>query len=138
MAPERRMPEQRIVIRSDADIVRARQLGREVAGRLPFSDGDVTVIASAISELARNMYTYAAGGEIRVATVERGGHHGIKVVAQDVGPGIHDKRLALQDGFSTAGRLGLGLAGVRRLVDQFDLRSEVGVGTEVTLVKWAR
>lgn len=132
------MPEQRIAIRTDADIVRARQVGREVAGRLPFSEGDVTVIASAISELARNMFAYAAGGEIRVGVVERAGHHGIRVIAQDAGPGIHDKLLALQDGFSTAGRLGLGLPGVRRLVDQFDLRSEVGVGTEVTLVKWAR
>lgn len=132
------MSEQRIAIRTDADIVRARQVGREVAGRLPFSEGDVTVIASAISELARNMFAYASGGEIRVGVVERSGHHGIKVVAQDIGPGIHDKVLALQDGFSTAGRLGLGLPGVRRLVDQFDIQSEVGVGTEVTLVKWAR
>lgn len=132
------MTEQRIAIRTDADIVRARQVGREVAGRLQFSQGDITVIASAISELARNMYTYAAGGEIRVSAIERSGHHGIRVVAQDLGPGIHDKVLALQDGFSTAGRLGLGLPGVRRLVDQFDLRSEVGVGTEVTLVKWTR
>lgn len=132
------MPEQRIPIRTDADIVRARQVGREVAGRLPFSQGDITVIASAISELARNMYTYATGGEIHVSVVERAGHHGIRVIARDIGPGIHDKSLALQEGFSTAGRLGLGLPGVRRLVDQFDLRTEVGVGTEVTLVKWAR
>lgn len=132
------MVETRIVIRSDADILRARQLGRDVAGGLPFTEGDVTVISSAISELARNIYSYASGGEISVELVERNGHRGIKVVAQDSGPGIHDTTLALQDGFSTAGRLGLGLAGVKRLVDQFELKSQVGLGTEVVLVKWAR
>lgn len=132
------MLERRIGIQTDADIVRAREVGRELAGALPFNAGDLTIIAAAISELARNIFSYAGGGEIRVTVVERGGHRGICIVAEDQGPGIHNTTLALQDGFSTAGRLGLGLAGVRRLMDQFELRSDVGLGTAVTLVKWVR
>lgn len=130
--------ERRIPIQSDADIVRARQLGRELAAELEFTPSDLTVISSAISELARNIYSYAERGEIRLGVVEKHGRRGLRVVARDEGPGIRDPDLALQDGFSTAGRLGLGLPGVRRLVDQFELTSQVGVGTEITLHKWAR
>ena len=130
--------ERRIPIQSDADIVRARQLGRELAAELEFTPSDLTVIASAISELARNIFSYAGRGEIQLLVVERNGRRGLRVVARDEGPGIRDPELALQDGFSTAGRLGLGLPGVRRLVDQFELNSQVGVGTEITLHKWAR
>lgn len=130
--------ELRVLINTDSDIVRARQLGREMAAQLPFTPSDLTVIASAISELARNIYSYALEGEIRVAVVERAGRSGIRIVAHDAGPGIHDPERALEDGFSTSGRPGLGLAGVRRLVDQFELTSHVGVGTEITLHKWTR
>ncbi len=129
--------ERRIPIHSDADIVRARQEGRALAAQIPFSASDLTVIAAAISELARNIYSYAGRGEIELLLVERNGRRGIRVVARDEGPGIHDTALALEDGYSTAGRLGLGLPGVRRLVDQFELRSQVGLGTEVTLHHWA-
>ncbi len=133
MAAERRIP-----IRSDADIVRARQEGRALASEVPFSASDLTVIAAAISELARNIYSYAGQGEIELRLVERNGRRGIQVVARDEGPGIHDISLALEDGYSTAGRLGLGLPGVRRLFDEFELKSQPGVGTEVTMYKWTR
>jgi serine/threonine-protein kinase RsbT len=130
--------EQRIPIRTDEDIVRARQEGRALAAQAGFSPSDLTVIASAISELARNIFSYAGRGEIEFRLVERSGQRGIRVVARDEGPGIHDPERALEDGFSTAGRLGLGLPGVRRLVDQFELKSTVGVGTEITMHKWTR
>lgn len=130
--------EQRVPIVSDADIVRARQTGRALAAALPFTPSDLTVIASAISELARNIYTYAGHGEITLRVVERGGRQGIQVIASDAGPGMPDPVLALEEGYSTAGRLGLGLPGVRRLVDEFAIKSELGLGTEVTLLKWTR
>lgn len=130
--------EERVLIAGDADIVRARQAGRALAAQLAFSPSDLTVIASAISELARNIHSYAGHGEIMVRLVERNGRHGLEVVARDEGPGIHDPSRALEDGFSTAGRLGLGLPGVRRLMDEFRLTSTLGVGTEVTLLKWTR
>lgn len=130
--------ERRIPIVTDADIVRARQQGREVASQLTFTPSDLTVIASAISELARNIFSYAGTGEIRVGLVERNGRRGVMIVAADEGPGIRDVDLALQDGYSTSGSLGLGLPGVRRLVDEFEIRTQVDVGTEITLRKWAR
>ncbi|HVH40239.1 MAG TPA: anti-sigma regulatory factor [Gemmatimonadaceae bacterium] len=127
-----------IPILTDADIVRARQQGREVASQLTFTPSDLTVIASAISELARNIFSYAGHGEIVVGLVERNGRRGVKIVARDEGPGIRDVDLALQDGYSTSGSLGLGLPGVRRLVDEFEIRTQLDVGTEITLRKWAR
>lgn len=130
--------ERRIPITTDADIVRARQQGREVASQLSFTPSDLTVIASAISELARNIFSYAGHGEIRVGLIERNGRRGVMVVAHDEGPGIRDVDLALQDGYSTSGSLGLGLPGVRRLVDEFEINTQVGIGTEITLRKWAR
>lgn len=130
--------ERRIPIVTDADIVRARQQGRELASQLTFTPSDLTVIASAISELARNIFSYAGTGEIRVGLIERNGRRGIMVIAHDEGPGIRDVDLALQDGYSTSGSLGLGLPGVRRLVDEFEIHTQVDVGTEITLRKWAR
>jgi len=127
-----------IPILTDADIVRARQQGREVASQLTFTPSDLTVIASAISELARNIFSYAGRGEIVVGIVERNGRRGVRIVARDEGPGIRDVDLALQDGYSTSGSLGLGLPGVRRLVDEFEIRTQPDVGTEITLRKWAR
>ncbi|MHB1296912.1 MAG: anti-sigma regulatory factor [Gemmatimonadaceae bacterium] len=127
-----------IPILTDADIVRARQQGREVASQLTFTPSDLTVIASAISELARNIFSYAGHGEILVGLVERNGRRGVKIVARDEGPGIRDVDLALQDGYSTSGSLGLGLPGVRRLVDEFEIHTQPDVGTEIILRKWAR
>jgi serine/threonine-protein kinase RsbT len=125
-----------VPINSDQDIVTARQKGRSLAIALGFSLGDATLIATAISELARNIVTYARCGEIRLAVIHKSVRTGIQVVAQDSGPGIPDITQALRDGFSTSGSLGLGLPGVKRLVDDFECVSEVGRGTTVIAKKW--
>jgi serine/threonine-protein kinase RsbT len=125
-------------IRSDADIISARQRGRELAAELGFSKTDVALITTAISELARNILTYAGSGEIALRPVEDGRGRGLVVVARDEGPGIGDVELALQDGYSTTRSLGIGLPGVRRLMDEFELVSTLGEGTTVTAAKWTR
>jgi serine/threonine-protein kinase RsbT len=128
----------RCPIAADVDIVQARQLGRELAAQLGFSAGDQTVIAAAISEIARNILMYAKRGEMQLRTVNDGARRGLIVVAQDQGPGIRDVERALQAGYSTSGGLGLGLPGARRLMDDFEVVSEVGRGTRVTMKKWTR
>jgi serine/threonine-protein kinase RsbT len=125
-----------ITITSDKDVVRARQEGRNLSVRLGFSVSDATLIATAISELSRNIVSYAKEGTIRVRGVREAGRVGLLIVAADKGPGIVDLSLALRDGYSSSGGLGLGLPGVRRLMDEFDIQSEVGVGTTVTVRKW--
>jgi serine/threonine-protein kinase RsbT len=128
-----------IAIESDADVVTARQRAREMAIALDLSSTDQTLLATAISEVARNITTYARRGEVSVGIVRDGaGRRGIRVVASDQGPGIEDVERAMQDGYTTGGGLGLGLPGARRLVDDFALDSEPGRGTTVTLVKWSR
>jgi serine/threonine-protein kinase RsbT len=131
-------PESRIAIESDADVVAARQRARELAARLELSSTDQTLLATAISEVARNITTYAQRGEVLVSIVQKDDRRGIRVVARDEGPGIEDIERALQDGFTTGGGLGLGLPGARRLVDDFSIDSAPGQGTTVTLVKWSR
>lgn len=131
--------ESRIAIESDADVVTARQRARELAADLELSSTDQTLLATAISEVARNITTYATRGEVRLRIIrDNGGRQGVEVVAQDDGPGIDDLGRAMQDGYTTGGGLGLGLPGARRLVDEFDVQSVVGQGTTVTLVKWGR
>ena len=131
--------ETRIAIESDADVVIARQRARELAGELDLSSTDQTLLATAISEVARNITTYATRGEVRLSIVRDGdGRQGIEVVASDEGPGIEDIDRALQDGYTTGGGLGLGLPGARRLVDEFDIKSGPSGGTTVTLVMWGR
>jgi serine/threonine-protein kinase RsbT len=110
----------RVAIASDADVVTARQAAREMGAGLGFSSTDLTLLATAISEVARNITTY----------------EGIEVVASDEGPGIKDVELALQDGYTTGNGLGLGLPGARRLVDEFEVDTAPGAGTRVRLVKW--
>ncbi|HLJ42469.1 MAG TPA: anti-sigma regulatory factor [Candidatus Acidoferrales bacterium] len=127
-----------VQILGDTDIVGARQKGRTLAATLGFSSSELTLIATAISELARNIVQYAKQGEIILRLVERGGQRGIMVRAKDQGPGIPDIRRALQGGFSTSRSLGLGLAGVRRLMDEFEIESRIGFGTTVTARKWKR
>jgi serine/threonine-protein kinase RsbT len=95
------------------------------------------MVATAVSELARNILVYAGGGTIDLSLIDQNSHRGVLVVAQDEGPGIADIELAMQDGYSTSNGLGLGLPGSDRLMDEFDLVSEVGVGTTVTAKKWA-
>ena len=126
----------RVPIDRDADVVSARQKGREIAATLGFSPTDCTVIATAISEVARNIVKFARRGEVLIDAVVREGRQGITVVARDAGPGIPDVSLAVQDGYSTYQGLGLGLPGCRRLMDDFEIVSQVGVGTTVTMTKW--
>ena len=129
-------PEIRVAIDSDQDIVAARQRGRALAIELGFSAVDATFIATAISELARNILAYAREGEITLRTIHASNRRGIVVIASDNGPGIADVRQALRDGFSTSGSLGLGLPGVRRLMDEFEITSQPSRGTTVTVKKW--
>lgn len=125
-----------VAINSDQDIVSARQKGRQMAAELGFSAGDATLIATAISELARNIVSYARKGEITLKMVNGSNRQGISVIATDEGPGITDLHQALRDGFSTSGSLGLGLPGVRRLMDEFEITSQPGRGTKVVVKKW--
>jgi serine/threonine-protein kinase RsbT len=128
--------EVRVAIRSDQDIVGARQKGRALATELGFSSVDATLLATAISELARNIVSYARRGEVTMRAVRGSSRLGILVTASDDGPGIPDIGQALRDGFSTSGSLGLGLPGVRRLMDEFEIVSKPGRGTTVTVKKW--
>jgi len=128
----------RVPIGHEVDIVTARQKGRDLAARRGFSSTEQTLIATAISEVARNIVEYAARGEIVLAAIEHEGRQGIMVVARDSGPGISDLELAMRDGYSTANSLGMGLPGAKRLMDEFALISTVGEGTTVTMKKWTR
>lgn len=132
------MHETRIEVRSTIDIVTARQLGREMALQLGFSGADVTLIAAAISEVARNMIDHAKGGEIAMAIVQQPTCRGLQVVAQDHGPGIADIPQAMQYGYSTRKGLGVGLPGAKWLMDDFEIQSKVGQGTIVTMRKWMK
>lgn len=128
----------RVAIRSDGDILAARQQGRELGTRLGFRPADLAVIATAISELARNILVYAKSGNIVCWAIERGTKKGIVVQADDEGPGIPNVETVLKDGYSTSGGLGLGLPGVRRLMDEFAIVSRKGHGTSVTAIKWMK
>jgi len=125
-----------VAINSDQDIVLARQKGRAMAIELGFSSGDATLIAAAISELARNIISYAGEGEILLNVMRGPSVTGMRIIARDEGPGIRDITQALRDGFSTSGSLGIGLPGVRRLMDEFMISSQPGQGTTVTVKKW--
>jgi len=128
--------EERIEIGTDADIVEARATGRALAVRLGFSRTDATLIATAISEITRNMLVHAGRGTVELRGVYERDRHGIVVVASDDGPGIRDVELAMQDGWGAPGSLGLGLPGSRRLMDELEVETTVGAGTTVTMTKW--
>jgi serine/threonine-protein kinase RsbT len=130
--------EVRVPIVYDTDIVAARTEGRRLAVELGFSKTDATLVATAISEVARNILVHAREGVITISGLLDEDIAEITVVASDEGPGIRDIDLALRDGYSTAGGLGLGLPGVRRLMDEFRIISEDGKGTEVTMTRWHR
>lgn len=125
-------------IGSDDDVVRVRQLVRTYAQHVKLSLVDQTKLVTATSELARNALTYGGGGTAVIEVVNDGRRPGVRAAFHDHGPGIPDVALALTDGWSTGRGLGLGLSGARRLVDAFELDSEVGRGTSVTVIKWAR
>lgn len=127
-----------VPINSEIDIVTARQKGREMAAQLGFSTTELTLIATAISEVARNIVEYAKEGEISLSIDQQGDKRGIVVIACDNGPGIPNIKLAMQDGYSTGKSLGLGLPGAKRLMDEFEIVSEVGKGTKITMKKWVQ
>jgi serine/threonine-protein kinase RsbT len=123
-------------VNNSDDIVAARQAGHELARQLGFSLTDVTMIATAISEVARNITSYAGRGEVRVGLQYRDGRQALVVRAEDDGPGIVDIERALEDGYSTGRGLGLGLPGARRLMDRLIVESAPGKGTIVEMWKW--
>ena len=125
-----------VAINSDQDIILARQKGRALAAEIGFTASDATLIATAISELARNIVSYARSGQITLQILNGSDRRGLSIVASDCGPGLPDVHQALRDGFSTSGSLGMGLPGVRRLMDEFDIASQLGQGTTVSVKKW--
>lgn len=127
-----------VTIEKEWDIVKARQLGRNIARDIGFGTVDQARIATAISELARNIYLYADSGEVCFETIDQLNEKGLTVISTDTGPGIQNISQVMEDGYSTSGGLGAGLPGVKRLVDQFDIQSEEGKGTEIRVMKWLR
>lgn len=127
-----------VEIYTEWDIVAARQLGRNEAKKAGFGTVDQARITTAISELARNIYLYAGKGKIEIESLSVNGLSGITIIASDEGPGILDIRKVMEDGFTTSGGLGAGMPGVRRLMDEFKLTTELGVGTVITATKWLR
>ena len=126
----------RLPIRGSGDVVGARQKGRDLALQAGFAGSEVTVIAAAISEIARNIVDYAEQGEMTFQKIEQGGKQGILIVAEDRGPGIPDVAEALQYGFAARRGIGVGLPGAKWLMDEFEIVSKPGKGTKVTMRKW--
>lgn len=127
-----------VAIERETDIVTVRRKGRELAGAIGFGSTEQTIIALAISEIARNIVSYAKRGDITLSRVDSGGRRGIAIVARDEGPGIANIELAMRDGYSTGKSLGIGLPGAKRVMDDFELASTPGKGTTVTMKKWLR
>lgn len=138
--PDPRGTSGQVPITMESDIVLARRTARDVSNGLGFGLTDVTRIVTAASELARNVICHARGGTMRWAILDdpRSPRVGVEFVFEDRGPGIPDISKALQEGWSTGGGLGMGLPGTRRLMDEMDIQSTVGVGTAVTVRKWRR
>jgi serine/threonine-protein kinase RsbT len=127
----------RVRMRDESDVVIARRRAFELASQQGCTGPAAAALATAVSEVSRNIIVHARGGEVILTTAVREGRRGVVATALDTGPGIHDIAEAMQDGFSTGGTLGLGLPGARRLVDEFEIESVVGAGTRVTLRQWS-
>lgn len=125
-----------MVLASSEDIVAARQKARNWAVRIGFNLVDQTKIVTASSELARNVIVYAKSGTVRFQEVSDGFRKGLRIIFEDRGPGISDIAQAMTDGYTTGGGLGLGLSGARRLSNEFEITSTVGVGTRVAITRW--
>jgi serine/threonine-protein kinase RsbT len=123
-------------LRSEQDIVMARQLVRKLAQQVGLSLVDQTKIVTAASELARNALIYGGGGVMIAEVLTQGIRKGLKLVFRDEGPGIPDLDLAFKDGWTSGGGMGMGLSGARRLVNDFDLTTKVGEGTTITIARW--
>jgi serine/threonine-protein kinase RsbT len=131
-----RNSEVRVRIQTSADIVAARQQGRVLAAQAGFSHNNLTIIATAISEVARNIVEYATEGAVIITLINDASKKGVEIIAADQGPGIADVSTVMRDGYSTGKGLGIGLPGARRLMDEFEIASEIGKGTTVTMKKW--
>lgn len=127
-----------VTIQKEWDIVAARQLGRNLARKAGFGTVDQARIATAISEMARNIYLYAESGKVCFEIIDTMEQKGICVIAIDTGEGIDNISLVMEDGYSTSGGLGAGLPGIKRLMDEFEIKSEKGAGTEIKTIKWIR
>lgn len=132
------LTQSRVDIKGEWDIVNARHLGRNLAKELGFGHVDQARITTAISELARNIYLYAEKGVIILESVNEVVKMGLKITAQDDGPGIKEIKKVMEDGYTTSGGLGAGLPGVKRLMDEFDIYSKEDVGTRIVAIKWLR
>lgn len=131
-------PQREVHIRSESDIVVTRRAVREIATTLGFGLTDVTRIVTAASELARNIILYAGAGSMRWRPLDMRGRVGVELTLEDNGPGIASIEQVMQEGYTTSGGLGLGLPGTKRLMDEFEIASEVGKGTRITVRKWRR
>ncbi|OIP87535.1 MAG: ATP-binding protein [Syntrophaceae bacterium CG2_30_49_12] len=127
-----------VSINNSEDIILARQIAREMAKELGFGLADQTRITTAVSELSRNIYTFAGTGRVVVKALSESAKKGMEIIAEDRGPGIPDIEMAMQDGYSTNKGLGQGLPGTKRLMDEFEIKSEAGKGATVTIRKWLR
>jgi serine/threonine-protein kinase RsbT len=125
-------------LRSSQDVVRVRQRVRDLTVQLGFSLVEQTKLVTAASELGRNTVDYGRGGDVRVEVIPGPGGDGIRLTFEDQGPGIPDIELALRDGYTTGGGLGMGLGGARRLVSEMEIASTLGEGTRITVTKWKR
>ncbi|MCL0035810.1 anti-sigma regulatory factor [Dehalococcoidia bacterium] len=130
--------EKSISIKDEYDIVSARSVGKQMAAEIGLGIVDQSRIATAVSELARNIVLYAGTGAVTFRRLNDGGRSGLEIVASDSGPGIADIELAMQDGYTSGNGLGVGLPGTKRLMDEFEIKSEVGKGTRVMIRKWGR
>ena len=130
--------EKSILIKDEYDIVNARSAGKQIAAEIGLGLVDQSRIATAVSELARNMVVYATSGVIALHQLDDGVRRGLEIMAVDSGPGIADIEMAMRDGYTTGGGLGVGLPGTKRLMDEFEIDSEVGKGTTITIRKWRR
>ena len=123
-------------VRSDVDVLKARRYGSDLAAPLRYSNRERAMIVIVISEIARNTVLYAKNGSMSLKVIKQGRRRGLLIVAEDQGPGIADLDLAMQDGYTTSQGLGIGLPGAKRLMDEFEIVSEVGKGTTITMTKW--
>ena len=123
-------------VSSDKDVVKIREYARDIAGSIGFTNNDQTLIATAVSEICRNIIEYARYGEISISPVNKHPQKGIVIIAEDNGPGIHNVTLALKDGYSSGRGMGVGLPGTRRIMDKFLIDSRPGHGTKIEMQKW--
>jgi serine/threonine-protein kinase RsbT len=123
-------------IRFEEDIIVARQKVREFAQAIGFQNMDIILIATAVSEITRNIIIYATKGEIEISRIVLDHKKGIQIIASDNGPGIDNLALAMEDGYSTGNGLGLGLPGAKRLMDEFEITTEINKGTKIKMQKW--